>query len=237
MILNLIDLQTICQPSKLLPPACSCVFETHVAEQTCCVTSENSSLSWQSSSRMFALARDLPARYLSLLESTSSYNPHAFRYLMSAANYINFFSSVPAGFVAHPIIPDDLMTNHANMHADFLDFPAIEVPSAEENTVRYFAVVKMLGPDEEKWAVVRTLDGCDVECSTEGCRGLFRLRPMELCQIAHYTSGEREGLTFVTHAAAECTPMPSEAVSRVPSLGGSRRGSRAQSRAQSPDPG
>ena len=128
------------------------------------------------------------------------------------------------------------------MRVNFLDFPPIEVPSAEipsveENAVRYFAVVKTLGPYEEKWAIVRTLDGCDVECSTEGCLGLSRLRPMELCQIACYTSGEREGLTFVTHAAAECTPMPSGAVSRVPSHAGSRRGSTAQSRAQSPDPG
>ena len=129
------------------------------------------------------------------------------------------------------------MTNDANKDLSFLDFPPIEVPSEEEHAVRYFGVVKTLGPWEEKTAVVRTIDGCDVECSTEGCEGSHRLRPMELCQIVHFTSGQSEGKTFVTHAAAECTPLPSGAISRVPSLAGSRNGSRAPSRAQSPAQG
>ena len=109
------------------------------------------------------------------------------------------------------------MENNVNQHANFLDFPPIEVPSAEEHAVRYFGVVKSVGAWEEKTAVVRTIDGCDVPCSTEGCEGLSRLRPLELCQIVHYRSGESAGRTFVSHAAAECTPLPSGAVTRVPS--------------------
>ena len=131
----------------------------------------------------------------------------------------------------HAIIPDDLMSNNTNQHRNFLDFPAI--PSEEDNAFRYFGVVTIIGPWEEKTAVVRTTYGCDVPCSTEGCEGQFRLRPMELCQIVHYTSGESAGRTFVTHAAAECTPLPSAAVTRVPSPAGSR----AQSPAESLDEG
>ena len=155
---------------------------------------------------------------------------------MSVTN-IYFFSFLPANHPLHSIIPDDLMTNNANQYANFLDFPPLEVPSAEDNAVRYFGVVKSVGPWEEKTAVVRTLDGCDVDCSTEGCEGVGRLRVYELCQIVHYTSGESAGRTFVTHAAAECTPLPSLGVSRVPSAAGSRRGSLALDGAESSDGG
>ena len=129
------------------------------------------------------------------------------------------------------------MTNDAHQDENFLNFPALEVPSAEAHEARYFGVVKSVGPWEEKTAMVRTLDGCDVECSTEGCEGLHRLCPNELCQIVHYRSGERAGKTFVAHVAAECTPLPSAAVTRVPSPVGSGRGSPARSRAQSPKAG
>ena len=129
------------------------------------------------------------------------------------------------------------MTNDEHARANFLDFPPLEVPSAEDREARYFGVVKSVGPLQDKTAVVRTLDGVDVDCSTEGCEGLHRLRVNELCQIVHYRSGESAGKTFVSHTAAECTPLPSGAVTRVPSPAGSRRGSLAPSGAESPDEG
>ena len=90
--------------------------------------------------------------------------------------------------------------------------------------------MKSLGPEEEKTAVVRTLDGCDAHCSTEGCEGLERLRVGELAQVRHHKSGENEGKTFATHAAAECTPTPSNCASHA----GSRTVSRPATRPSSP---
>lgn len=129
------------------------------------------------------------------------------------------------------------MTNNANQNANFLDFPPAEVPSVDEHVVRYLGIVKSLGPGDEKTAVVRTVDGCDVECSTQGCSGVLRLRERELVQICYHQSGQDEGKTFVEHAAAECTPSESAAQSAagslVGSLAGSRVGSCAPSRAPS----
>ena len=91
----------------------------------------------------------------------------------------------------------------------------------------YVGAVKSLGPMEERSAVVRTLDGrCDVQCSTRHCEGLERLCVEQLVKIQHHTSGANEGETFVTHAAAECTPMSSQVASRV--------GSRAPTRPPTP---
>lgn len=91
-----------------------------------------------------------------------------------------------------------------------------------------------LGPEDEKTAVVKTLSRCEVVCSTVGCEGLERLHEGELVKICHHVSGEDEGKTFVAHAAAECTPTASNAVSRIGSRIGSRAVSRAPSRPQSP---
>lgn len=133
----------------------------------------------------------------------------------------------------HPIIPDDLLTNDANSGRNFLDFPA-QSKSTEEDTYYYFGVVRSLGPQEEETAVVRTLDGCDVACSTRGCEGQYRLQVEELVKIGHHFSGEHEGETFVTHAAAECTPATSTAGSRVGSRAPSRAPSRTTTRPPSP---
>ena len=91
----------------------------------------------------------------------------------------------------------------------------------------YVCAVKSLGPREERSAVVRTWEGrCDVHCSTERCAGLERLSVGEVAILQHFKSGGDEGKTFVTHAAAECTPMSSQVVSRA--------GSRAPTRPPTP---
>lgn len=112
-----------------------------------------------------------------------------------------------------------------NRNRNFLDFPP-RIPSARADRAFYLGGVVSLGPEEERTAVVRTLDGCDVACSTRGCEGLERLREKILVKICHHFSGEYEGRTFVAHAAEQCTPNDSRVVSRA--------GSRAPTRPPSP---
>ena len=74
--------------------------------------------------------------------------------------------------------------------------------------------------------MVRTLDRCDVLCSTRDCPGLSRLRVWELLQICHHVGDELDGQTFVVHVATEGTPEVSRVASRV--------GSRAPTRPSAP---
>ena len=128
----------------------------------------------------------------------------------------------------HTVVPADFDLNAESNDKNFLDFPP-DIQSGEDQVVRYFGVVKSIGPEGEKTAVVRTMEGCDVDCSTMGCEGLERLRVAELVQIYHRKGGDNEP-TYIEHTAAECTPSNTLASSLV----GSRAGSRAPTRPPTP---
>lgn len=128
----------------------------------------------------------------------------------------------------HSVVPADFDLNAESNGRNFLEFPP-DIQSGEDQVVRYLGVVKSLGPEGERTAVVRTMEGCDVDCSTLGCEGLERLRVAELVQIRHWKDGENSQ-TYIEHTAAECTPSNTLDSSLV----GSRAGSRAPTRPPTP---
>ena len=140
----------------------------------------------------------------------------------------------------HSVVPADFDLNAESNGKNFLEFPP-DIQSGEDQVVRYYGIVKSLGPEGERTAVVRTMEGCDVDCSTLGCEGLERLRVAELVQIRHWKDGDNSQ-TYIEHTAAECTPsntldgslVGSLAGSLVGSLVGSRAGSRAPTRPPTP---
>lgn len=70
---------------------------------------------------------------------------------------------------------------------------------------------------EARTAVVRTLEGCDVECSMERCDGTGRLLDGMLVKIEYHKSGADRGRTFLMATSGECTPVQSREPSRAPS--------------------
>ena len=174
--------------------------------------------------RTFTRARSCSGGYLTSLESPALclLTPSIH---FSVANIYKLLSPISSRLGAHEILPHDFWTDNRNQDKNFLDFDGI---LSEDGVSKFYVcAVKSLGPKEERSAVVRTWEGrCDVHCSTEHCEGLERLCVGEIAKIQHFMSGGNEGKTFVTHAAAECTPVSSQVASRV--------GSRAPTRPPTP---